>query len=547
MQIDYVSFIHEVLDNHNKTWEDLREDCRKYRDTYNVKFWNNHGGVFAQHQALIQTADAYASVESYVAGLFPKSPAVEIEGELKDEDAEKIEVIANKFLKSKSRKITDATRNALIYGHSYLKVEECASDELLESVKLTVVDPWEIILDEDAREWEDLRYAGHAYYLPIEEANRRYSKRGLNYTPSDKKDFFDGGNNVTDFYGSKGDVDFRYIFVVEFYDLLNDKFIIFSPSIVDKEKQILHKSRIPLRTYDDRPLLPFTQVIFAPQAGRQLFGLSAIGRIYSQVAEKNILRTFLANSHRKDVRQFIYKKSELDDAELSKLASGIDGALIGVEKDLNSIKPLEIPRTSPNIDSYNNLIEDDLRRSTIAAPFARGEATKATATEVAQLSLYTSSDIGRHAQCRDAAIKAIVLIYFRILAGLIEDKEVITVTRKNRDPELLSLNELNRKLDIYHVDGGNDPVSRNVKKVDFTSLIPTLVQLGVSPQKIKEELIRLYDLPPSFLSEDSEEEAGRVFNIDQQAADTQDRVALPTRAERGAAMALAGAPEEGEV
>ncbi len=51
---------------------------------------------------------------------------------------------------------------------------------------------------------------------------------------------------------------------------------------------------------------------------------------------------------------------------------------------------------------------EDRERGTVAASFVRGEATKATATEIAALAAYTSSELGCMARERDGAIEQLV-------------------------------------------------------------------------------------------------------------------------------------------
>jgi len=63
----------------------------------------------------------------------------------------------------------------------------------------------------------------------------------------------------------------------------------------------------------------------------------------------------------------------------------------------------------------------DINRGSILAPFSRGEATKATATEVAALAQYSASEIGKLARERDGAIEMISTVYLRIIALMAEE------------------------------------------------------------------------------------------------------------------------------
>ena len=59
-------------------------------------------------------------------------------------------------------------------------------------------------------------------------------------------------------------------------------------------------------------------------------GLSAMKRIYDQVYEKNILRSFWANAVRRDTRQYLVREGAIDEESLAKITAGIDGAMITV-------------------------------------------------------------------------------------------------------------------------------------------------------------------------------------------------------------------------
>ena len=102
--------------------------------------------------------------------------------------------------------------------------------------------------------------------------------------------------------------------MVELYDLLADELYFWSPNYSNGEK-LLDKEVIPARTYDDRPLAPIAPLYYARVPDRPLEGMSAMARVYDQVYEKNILRTYWANSVRRDSRQFIYKEGSFDEEQ----------------------------------------------------------------------------------------------------------------------------------------------------------------------------------------------------------------------------------------
>ncbi len=137
-------------------------------------------------------------------------------------------------------------------------------------------------------------------------------------------------------------------------------------------------------------------------------GLSAVARVYDQFYEKNILRTYWANAVRRDSRQYLYREGMVDEEALAKITAGVDGAMIPIDSDTLSgiIVPVGVEPISSNFDRYLAAIEGDINRGSSLAPFARGEATKATATEITALAAYSASEIGKLARERDNAIEA---------------------------------------------------------------------------------------------------------------------------------------------
>jgi hypothetical protein len=144
-------------------------------------------------------------------------------------------------------------------------------------------------------------------------------------------------------------------------------------------------------------------------------------------------------------------------------------------------------------------VGDDLQRGSVMAPFTRGEATKATATEVTALAAYTSTEVGRLARERDNAIEKMAELYISMMRVFLgEDSDIVLLNGK---PEVISANDLQGNFGYYAQDSGSTPISEAIQKQEFMQTVPLLQQLGVPPQQILKELIRVYDLPESLLPE----------------------------------------------
>ena len=86
----------------------------------------------------------------------------------------------------------------------------------------------------------------------------------------------------------------------------------------------------------------------------------------------------------------------------------------------------------------------------------------------------------------------------RIFLG--EDSDIILLDGK---AEAVSLSDLDGNFGYFAQDSGSTPVSEAVKKQEFLMTVPLLQQLGVNPQAILQEIVRLFDLPEGLLPDTS--------------------------------------------
>jgi hypothetical protein len=365
---------------------------------------------------------------------------------------------------------------------------------MLDKVAIRAIPPWEILVDMDASDWSTQRFCGHTYYLPLNEANEKYGRK--NWTPTPKRDYFES-ERLKDKAASSLPDEYLYIKVVEFYDFIADKLYIWTPNVKDG---LLEKNSIPLRTYDEQPLAPFAPLYYSRKPEKPLCGVSAVSRVYDQFYEKNILRTYWANAVRRDSRQYIYKEGAFDEEALAKITAGIDGAMIAVDEPNLSglIQAVGVEPISTNFDRYLAQIESDINRGTILAPFSRGETTGVTATEINALAQYSASQLGKLARERDQSIEALAHIYLRSVSLMAEDGEK-TVIEVDDEPKVITNRDLDAKFKIIALDQASTPISTEIAKQNMINLLPVLSSLGVDPEKIKEEVIRLFNLPKTFM------------------------------------------------
>ena len=501
---DRIQFIRAAVQQHTDYWDELRPNMRRYRNAYMTKFYEDLDSVDADSSIRVETADAYAAIESLMGSLFTKYPGIELAPDITGKgDLGLTKEISNNWLKTCRQQIENAARMALIYTHSFLKLAPRESNILTSKIAMRAVPPWQVILDRDAAAWEDSRFIGHVYYLPVDEANDKFGNKKWQGTA--QKDYFTDYERNTDrsyrSYGDSPDMpnEYLYVEIVEMYDFLNNELLFWSSHWKSGE-ELLSKDAIPVLTFDGRPLSNIIPMYFSRRPDRPMEGYSAMARIYDQCFEKNILRTFWANAVRRDSRQFIYKEGAFDEEALAKITSGVDGAMVPTDSDTLTglIDVVPVVPISSNHAAYLNYIEQDLNKGSLTAGFTRGEASKATATEITALMQYTSSELGKMARDRDMTIEAAAQLYIRMLIPLIDDGEKMVVATPD-GAKIITSDKIDADWTFYATDGGSTPMTDLIKKQQLMGLVPILAQLGVPGEAIKEELVRLYNLPPTFI------------------------------------------------
>lgn len=514
---DIIKFIEMVISEHKDYWDKLLPEMKRYRDSYESKFWTDRN--IDKSMIQIETADCYSYIEGFISSLFTKNPAVVIARDVANPNgnAKLAQETCNRWLFEQRTQLEIASRLALIYPNSCLKISPRESEDMLDKVAIRAIPPWEIIVDQDASSWNTQRFCGHTYYLPLNEANDKYGYK--KWIPTPKRDYFET-ERLKHTVQSELPNEYLYIQIIELYDFVNDKLYIWTPNLKDG---LLQKDTIPLRTYDEQPLAPISPLYYSRKPEKPLCGISAVSRVYDQFYEKNILRTYWANAIRRDSRQYIYKEGAFDPEELAKITAGIDGAMIACDEPNigGLIMPIGVEPISGNFDRYLGQIESDINRGTILAPFSRGETTGVTATEISALAQYSSSQLGKLARERDIAIEQLATIYLRTVSLMAEEGEK-TIIEVDEEPKVITVADLDAKFKIIALDQASTPISSEIAKQNLMNLLPVLTQLGIDQEKIKEEVIRLFNLPKTFL------EPAPAPEAPPQAAPAQPQAAGPT-------------------
>lgn len=494
-----VSLVKEIYEQHRDLWEQSREAMKRLNDVYMVRFWDDMDNP----DAMVQVADARTQVESYIASLFSKAPSVVVGG---DPQASKgsnkhAEVVINRFLEDEAETMTTACRLALIFPCSFLFLGMGDGEDVLDRIYLEALKPWEVIVDHTASTWKAQRYTGKVSQITIGKAKELYGDK--DYIPEEHIDFLTATRNRRRSSREKGTSlpeEYLYITIVELWDRLSLKKITWTPCLVSGDGYLNSVDAM----LDDagRMSVPIVPLYLNTDPSAPLKGFSFIATIYSQIKEKNLLRSQMQQQVRRDTRQILYRKGAVDEETLAQLVNGADMSFIGVEGETVSgaMAPVQTIPMSSNYDKYLAQIEADLERANVMASFSRGQSTNVTATEISALAQYTQSEVGKLARIRDTAIESIGTIYLKMLWCLVEDREneqvVLLVDGK---PAILAPADIEGRFSITAVDQGSLPISQAAKEAKLVQLLPTLKELGVPQEELLKLVVQTFDLDPMLL------------------------------------------------
>lgn len=506
----------QIAARHKAYWDTQRPELFRLKQCYETRIWQsngNNGSTTLGHHSLaadinginIEVPVGYEHIESLMASLFTRQPGVTIRSGITGSGTpKKAEALFNNWCMRNRKMIEDASRLALIYPMSFVKIAPQAHTDPLRRITGAAVAPWDVILDRDAHNWVSQRYSGHTYYLPLPEAKEKFGNK--KFEAGERVEYWDNGAlGVREGRIGVGtpemDLDeesyFRFIKVVELYDFVNDKLLFWSPNWKSGE-EFLDDGPIPFRNPDGSPSNNIVPMYYNHIPDKPMDGYSSLRRIYDQAFEMNIIRSFQANAVRKASRQWLVKKGALDEEQMAQLIAGVDGAYVEVDSDTLSGVMIPVPHTStpPEVTSYYEAVRADKDRGSIMAPFTRGESTRSSATEIAALVAYTSSEVGRMARERDDMIEMTartVLNMFKVYLG----EEPVTLLVKG---EYLNVTgaDLDEDFNIFSQDSASTPVSDAVRKSELLGAAQMLISLGVPQGEMLKEIVRTMNLPESF-------------------------------------------------
>ena len=345
--------VSEIVAGHDAYWSTRRSEMQEYRRLYMTRYWPR-----GQADGVLRTElpKAYKVVESYIGSLYAKNPAVQVQPDIRGRGNPQVaQATGNQYLLTAREQLEDATRLAFIYPCAFIKLAPVESVDPLKRVSCAALPPWEVIVDATAPSWERQRHVGHVYLMPLDEASKRYGRGEDTFNARPHSLWIEStgvaGRDVS--YGSSDAAGMdQWVRVVEIYDLLSDKLLVWSPDYAggkeflftgvkvqvgaldeeasaetdnaDIEKEMVHETTgIPYKSASGRPVVPVIPVYFSRDPDTPLRGYSLIGRSADQFRELNVMRSYQAQGVRRMARQWLARSGFLDETAAAKISQGL--------------------------------------------------------------------------------------------------------------------------------------------------------------------------------------------------------------------------------
>jgi len=449
--------IHDQLKAHDKRMKDARTELAQAKALYMTRWWRYVRGRAEERQMATLNTDVevnriWGAIGSYLSALYPRAnravfgPDVTGKG-----NPQRSQLALNHWLSNQKihSRVMSALRQAILYPGCAAKIGYSpGTGNPLDRVWMRIIPWWEVVLDADATDPDDERFRGHVYYRPIREVEREYNiPKGL-LSGTSRKDFLsptaatqdeprerDSQNaaantdnsafvrvlevcNLKDTISDPNDPSVTYLGRLEVYVLGQG----------DLSLKPVYMGPMPLATSVGTSLAHITPLIFASEPEFPLRGIAGSQRMLPQLREINIYRSFMAQSTRKDSRQYLLRDGILGADTETKIAEGVDGLVLKVPSDYNGslqdvVQKIETGTISVNVQNYMALAGADLERAIGTSPNARGIVTKATAYEMQTTQLYTESEFGMHGMIKDAWLSEVVKLAQRALIAAMQNPE----------------------------------------------------------------------------------------------------------------------------
>ena len=451
--------IHDQLKAHDMRMKRVKDSLAQAKAFYMTRWWRYIRGRAEERQMRTLNTDVevnrlWGAVGSYLSALYPRANRAVFNPDATGRGSpEKTQLAMNHWLGSQKihARVLSALRQSIIYPGCAAKIGyNPGNGNPLDRVWLRIIPWWEVVLDADSTDWDDERFRGHVYYKPVKEVEKEYGVPAGLLAGTSRKDYLSPtaalqehphkreptATNAEATSDQSGFV--RVLEICNLKDNYKDpkdpsveyrgRFEVYVLEQGDLSRFPIWVGPLPLAEASGDPLPHIAPLIFASEPEFPLRGIAGSSRMLPQLREINIYRSFMAQSTRKDSRQYLLRDGLLGADTESKLAEGVDGLVLKVPSDYNGslqdvVQKIETGTISVNVQNYMALAENDLERAIGTSPNARGIVTKATAFEMQTTQLYTESEFGLHGMIKDAWLAQVVKLAQRALIAAMQNPE----------------------------------------------------------------------------------------------------------------------------
>ena len=511
----------KVVMEHLKAHDDRMDNDQPFmalaKAAYTTKFWRFVEGqenLNVQYEMSrldqIEVNRIKPALTGYLANLYPRRMSVVIgQSPYTTGDTKKAEMLVNDWINQPvmRERILTVSRQALLYKGAGAKIGYDPAEEGLKRVWMRVFPYWEMIMDSDCHDLEDARFIGHVSFQPKKEVIDKY---GLDEDigGTSRYDYLDNYMSVTNrvnYDDEEANSDnTAFLRVLEFCNLVDDFYdtdgtrykgrleIYVLNSGYGGNLKPVFMGPLPLIDGKRKPLPHIVPLIFEHEPEYPYRGLAYVEQLLPQQKELNTMRSYLAQSARRDARMYVTPKGALDADAMVNLRSGEDGSIIEVDEQYAGnigrvIVPIAHGPVSGNILNTMQMAEVDLERNTTISPAALGQVTKATASEIMALEGHTQSEYGRHAEQRDMFLVNVVKRCLAAHVASLYDVGDSEGAEQNLDEEGRELDDdqLESKRKEEGIDNDNDNSYDNNLGSDFRSGVQNEEE-SEEPEQIKE-------------------------------------------------------------
>lgn len=368
---------------------------RRYRTAKREQMWRRSERQYAgdhwrgqsgQDQITINMSfSTVNTIVPYVTGAEPDFMVEPYSGKASASSARLITAWLNRLWRSSrvegNAHLERAVHDYLVYGDGYLKQSYNIHDididgEIMEIADLWVdrLNPWDVWIDPVADGLHNARWVAHRLFLPksvVQESDKYKFTKDLGSWSSMGAE--DTGRDPEAMKVADGDGEDDLVAIIEFYDKLNKRLIVFSEG-----------TDMPLRVVDgiECPIVQLGNYIIPNNP----YHSGEMEQLWELQVELNKTRSQMITHRKRNVQKYVAQEAALDEKAKAALQSSTVNELIFVKGAVDPdsvIRPLQVAQLSSDAYNISDVITRDIYEISGVNEYLRGgtPAISRTATE----------------------------------------------------------------------------------------------------------------------------------------------------------------------